>query len=327
MTFSKNAIPTPLILAFICILVISFSSCDLDNDDSFYPEAQRTFLLLSDANGKQLAIVEDNEIAYHQEQNFNISQSTLTDIAGEEELLWLGLNSSEILEINVKKKSVNTKKSLNGLIPNHIIIGIKYLLLIDTLNNKLGLWEKKKQEIVHTIELSKKPGSGTYLSGKFYIHLGEKHIGVLREVALLITNEIELPTPAGPIQSSSTNTLYLYSLQKPLTPYWIDYNIDNEVRVIPAVVFDQIFHSPYIRQQYGKEWLQNIELINGYMISSKERDTIFSTVNWAAIDFFEGAAWLTSQGNLVNVKLDTRAVQSSWPFADSVEMVWTYIAE
>ena len=267
----------------------------LDDDTNYAPETIAAFFLSPhpvDSTLQTLTRFTDDTFLPDWQNQFRLTPETLTDLAGKENTLWISsANQREILEIDLREERLVNTRSTQGARPDLLVPGSDYLLFSDVPARRLGFMDYNNQEIFF-LEIDFAARSLLYNSGKFYV-VGDTQVTIFRESALAPISTQFTDTPIAHSFFDNQGDLFLFACEgNDCKQYVIDANGDIFTANSPSNRNDQLISlSPFLRQQYGREYLGDLRLRNSTL-----EPVGIDSVNWFSMDFFEGDLYF-SRGN------------------------------
>lgn len=307
----RRTIPYLLICSFAYLLICS-SSCGLDTDDAYYPVTQEQFLLTGDTDRQLLHIQQDElNMDWLSQQGWS---AQVNDMDVSEEHFWFASGQSKELFRWNGLTGENQRFSTAPFQPHAIIAGNSYLLLIDSVNQKLGFWDPESASIIIDMPWEHKIEEALYLSGKFFVQKGPRHIDVFLESNLQPTAEISFDKDIIRLQFNVSKSLYVLTKDSMVYQQAISYFFYTPALQPSRLIgYDGITITPYLRTQYGKEWLSNIWEQNQSVSSRNPNFIIGKHISSYAVDFFESKVLFQRNDSLYSYDLRQRTNQYIGP--------------
>lgn len=272
-----------LICLFTNLLILS--GCD--NDDRYYPVTEQQFLLVGESD-RQLLHLEQGELIddWLSQQGWS---AELSDMDAKGNIFWFASAQSKELFRWDGIENSGEAFPLDNFQPHTVLIGEPYLLLIDTVNQLLGFWDYESTSMLVEVPWTAGIGENVYISGKYFVQKGERQIEVFLETSLQSAAIIDFERNIQHVQVNASKTLYVLSADSQVYQHFISYFSYTPVLEPTRISdYDRVLVTPYLRNQYGKEWLTNIWERNQILFSRAPNFRIAEAVNSYAIDFFEG---------------------------------------
>lgn len=299
-------------------LLILFSSCSFDNDDAFYPVTQDKFLLVGDSP-RQLIHIQNDEInsSWLAQQGWN---APVNDMDYRGNSIWFA--SGQQQELFRWDSDTETGKvfSTSPFQPHAILAGSSYFLLIDSINQRLGFWDPETASLLAEMPWAYPIGDYVHIGEKFFVQKGSQDIEVIPETTLQPAASIHFERKIQKIQVSSAKALYVLSGDSTIfesSISYFSYTPNYPTRRIGN--YDRILLTPYIRSQYGKEWLGNIWYQSPRLLNRLPDFVILDDAPEFVIDFFESTILFRRNDSLYSHDLRQRSSRYLGPLISPIQ--------
>jgi hypothetical protein len=307
---SKSA--NHLLIFSFANLLIFFSSCALDTDDAYYPVTKQQFLLVGDAQRNLLHIQQGEVNDDWLSQQGWAAQVNDMDVSGD--IFWFASGQSQELFRWDAATGENQIFSTSPFQPHAIVAGDRFLTLVDSVNQKLGFWDPETASFLIDMPWESEIGDALYISGKYFLQKGKRKIEVLLESNLQTAAEISFEKDILNIQLSPSLSLYVLTADSLVYEQTISY-----FSYTPAIYsrrlgsYDGIKITPYLRAQYGKEWLGNIWEQNQNLFNRNPNFLIINDVTNYVVDFFESQLFFQRNDSLYSHDIREATTQYLYP--------------
>ena len=286
-------------IVFICSLAITltlFSCRALDDDTEFAPRTQSAFFMFTDLAGSHVTQVTDTTgFVENWHQQFGLSNAQLGDISLNEDHMWLSNRSEgELLKVDLRTEQIVERYSTQGIRPDILEVGADYAMFQDAINLRIGFFNLKSNEIF-AVEGGSQANFLKYNAGKFYL-IGDSTVTIYNEQALTAINELQADPTFVQVLFNRLGDLVLFScVNDDCKQYVIDGNGDTFTANSPLDRnYQRIAISPFFKEQYGREYLDDLRLQNGTVEPIGITD-----VDWMVVDYFEGNLYYEEGNNQV----------------------------
>ena len=303
--------------------MLGFAACrGLDNDVDYEIRTQASFFLTEPVNGTGRSVVrlQDSLLIPDWNAAQGISNTHLSDLAGRESTIWLSSGEEQrILEIDLANGETEEYSNL-GMRPHFISPGLRYMMMCDTLDGKLGFLRYRTGE-VQEVPVAGAPSRVVYNNEKFYLQLDTGSIAIYNERALTPVKQIDLGNHIFDIQldkfrncrvESSDGTQNYLSIIEANGDFLLSENGGNANR--------KTRNTPYLTSRFETEYLNDVNL-NGFDLNIIE---ISDSVDNFEVDFFEGRLFYSWQDSLTRYDLHSRSFIDRLPFPFQMIRSWHY---
>lgn len=281
-------------LFLLACLLLALTACrDLDDDSEYAPFTEAGYFLCLDTNGIEYVIIRVDSGGVVTRWSNEQSLGQITDMKGKGEDLYVASREANfIFHYDLVSGTIKEEWGYLPIRPDFICPGEKYLFISDSLDDQVGFLKLKNGDLV-TQNVTGNPGRVTYNNGKFYVDVNGA-VTIFSETAL--TDYYSTPAVGDIIDLNVDGLRSLQALSADSAGFYnltIDGNGDILVAGPTAVSWRSARYSPWINQQFGSEFLENIYL-NGTQLSLT---TIPDSADAFEVDFFESklyAHWADS---------------------------------
>ncbi|MEM6346972.1 MAG: hypothetical protein AAF927_23995 [Bacteroidota bacterium] len=253
-----------LILWPILLALWPLASCEFDNDVAFIPEPIAAYFLVADNQSAEqtiLKILPTDELIWQYETNLNLATASVSDIALWGEELGIAIASEQrILAFGLPNESLTNTYQLATFSPHLLAWGASRLATIDT-NRREILWINREDGREVRDTLTGKVEHLFYMEPYFYLLEDSVRLKVWEEQSLSLVENTLLPHPVSEVIKWE-----LFNRIQFISQFGGEnllYNWDFGPQVIVEngpVIFNKLEHSPYRRQETGREWVGTLEL-------------------------------------------------------------------
>lgn len=306
-------------------LLATLAACQLDADEAYFPVNEAIVMMADRPDGfRQLWRIDATGVQADWENPLGLADADLSDMTTTGDQLWISSGENSMLYlVDVKGEQVSQTFELGTFQPHFICNGLDYLLLADTVEKRLGFWGKASQEMVHEVEIEAVPGQAIYESDKFYVQIGTRQVAIYREQALAQLNIVTFDHPiydlqldrAGRIQVITHADSQLYAAE-------ISYNSNQLKREEAPTIYQKIQFSPYLRSSFGKEWLDDVSLEEGWVRTPPVRRRLLSGAEDFWVDFFEAKVYIQRNDSLLELDIRDKTILRAVPFSAEILRVW-----
>jgi hypothetical protein len=285
------------------LLLMPLAACNgLDDDTEFYPVTHAVYFHCADTTGSGSSIVrmDSATLIANWNNSFGISNANLSDVKGRGTSLWISSASeNKILRINLEDESIEETYDGLSLAPHYICPGEKYCFICDTVQNKVGFLKIKNGELLE-VNVDADPRQVIYNNEKFYVEI-KGSLTLFSETALTSYYSTPVPGDIVDLHLDAGKAVQAHSAADSLFyNFTIDSNGDILVAGPYVVSWSRAHYSPWIYQQYGTEYLQNIYLTNQLLSLPGFADS----TDAFEVDFFESKLYHTWNDSLTVTSLD-----------------------
>jgi hypothetical protein len=244
----------------------------------------------------------------------NISDADLSDAGMVDNLVWLASgNQHSLLQVNPTSGSIKEKFGHLPLAPHHFAVGVKQVLVADSLAHEIAFLKRKNGDI-QKIQLKGKPGICIYNSGKFYLQIDDSLVAIYDESAMTPRATVRNGLPVDELLLNRYHAIVVMSHDS-LRTYRvsIDPNADYLIGVKYPVFYSKLRPTPYFSIRFGREYLYDLMAAGPNL--TDEASTVFadSILDFEA-DFFEGTLFYTRGRDFVAKSIEGLSVMDSLNF-------------
>lgn len=301
-------------------LSLFLMSCDYDQDFEFVPATQAAFFLMNENGQQQLRKVEaDGSILPNWGENLGLAAPD--DIAGNGAELWVSVASDKkLVLLDLETETQKQSFDLGDFQGHYLCMGSRYLLLSDTVNQALGFFHLKDQELIR-ISLNQRPGKAVYRSTKFFLQLGDQSVSIYNEQALAPYAELDFSRPIIDLVLDNRYSTWVISKDTQVYQSSISWNsnaIEMEAQPFTA---SKVRYSPYLQANFGKEFTRQLNLVNGRLANSPN-----PPADDFEVDFFESNIYFTFQDSLRIKDVFENEITILGPFTGIFRNAYFYLA-
>lgn len=300
-------------LLIFSIFIILFS-CSFENDEEYFPRKQATWFLTGD---NQLGYLETNnwKIPY---PNLKVYDATLQ---APELLLATG---TQIEQLNLQSLNLKTILYTNA---HKIAVGEKYIVVGDTINERLQFYDKNNlTKPAYIPEQTLNVKKIHYHSGKFYIWSDTFNIWVWDETALTIRAQYTLSNPIISLAQDRYFDLRIISGSNSTNQFYesiLLYNGDLLAQKEKVIPYRSVLYSPYLRRQFEIEYLADIKQKLNFQLESTSLLFPKDSVTNFFFDFRNSDLYYLKKDTLHITQLNTQQ-KSYLPFMSSIKELFFY---
>lgn len=309
----------PLLLVF-CLM----TGCRaLDDDSSYEIDTRSMFFFAENSSGQaELIRVTPDAVLTGQEQVYGIETGGLSDFFGHETELWLSNGNQEyIRRIDLREESNYESYTDLGIRPYFICPGRKYLLMADSLSDRIAFMDLKNEKMIR-LEVEGQPGPIFYNNEKFYLILDNNRVVIYNELALTPTQDHFIGKEIT--QAGFDKNLNLRIITQDSSGYFlnmIEHNADFIGFLDQPITYQKARYTPYLSARYGTEYLQDIFLGDEELNVSSFPDSL----DHFEVDFFRGRLYGTFRDSLRRYELSPLERGNAEYFPYRVKKSFTYI--
>ncbi|MFK7925389.1 MAG: hypothetical protein AB8H47_25765 [Bacteroidia bacterium] len=297
---------------------LSFGSCEFDNDVQYIPEPIAAYWLIEDEQDSALSLLKilaDDALLWNYETSLGFTANEISDMdlwgnelalgnANEQKILTFGLPDEELL-------ATNNTSPLN---PHFLALGETRLAAVDTSAHKI-IWINREDGSMITDTLEGRVEGLHYMTPYFFLLEDSIRLKVWEENTLSLVENTLFPAPVDEIiRRELISRIQFISVEGAVnTLYSWDFG-PQVLEVIGPVAFNKIEHSPYRRQETGREWLVSVELRGDAL----PRPGIKPVENYST-DFFSAQLYYQDRDSLWGVDLPTQVERFLAPFPYQVK--------
>lgn len=309
----------------LIIACCMFLACRFDGDTDYYPITQKAFLLGEDlgTHRPEILLIKDNTFVPAWEQNWSELNGSLSDMAGEDNLLWLSSGEGKrILEIDAEAEQISRLLDTPDVSPHHICVGKDYLFLSDTTQEQIAFVNKRTESVI-TLATDSMPREAHYVAPYFFVGIGKQTVAIYHENALTEIARLNLGEDLLRLEYDHVQSLLCLSQAHPDSQvYRHDIDINTlQISLVQPLRFGDIRYSPYITALYGKERIFQVRLKESELIPS-----VFDTVSSFEMDFFESQYYYISRDSLYSYQISSRVHKNFGPYSGKLDKAYFYIA-
>ncbi|MEM7369193.1 MAG: hypothetical protein AAF587_11385 [Bacteroidota bacterium] len=312
-----------LIFFLLSLLLIA---CRFDGDEVYYPVTERGYILgIHPLDGsKEILRIDQQSLHRHWENSWQGLGGKISDMAGQEDRLWLSSGEgNRLIEIDLKTETQVRQIDLPQFSPHYLSIGTTYVLLSDTLSNQVAFLNQKTESLT-VLALDHQPGEAMYIAPVFYLLMGQKEIQILHETALAPLGELSLEHPHESLAYDYRNTVICYSRRtEDSVLFQTDIDVNTFQILAPAVQlpFNKVRHSPYRSQNFGKERTNSVRLLTNGNLTPE----VFEAVTDFEIDFFESNYYYVRRDSVFRYHIDSQSRSALGAFGGTFHKSFFYI--
>lgn len=305
---------------FLCI------ACRFDGDADYYPVTQKSFLLGEHLSSHtfEVLLIKDNTFIPNWEQNWAELNGTLSDMAGQNELLWLSSGEGErVLEIDAETEQIIRILETQDVSPHYICPGTNYLFLSDTTQHQIAFVNRRTESLI-ILATDSMPGEAHYVAPYFFLGLGKQSISIYHEDALTEIASLDVEQALIKLEYDHVQSLLCLIQAHPDSQvYRRDIDINTlEISEVQDLGAQDIRYSPYTTSLYGKEWPFSVKsLANGIVAPAA-----FDTVSSFEMDFFESRYYYVSRDSLHSYQIRSRIRKNIGPYSGTLNKAYFYVA-
>lgn len=311
-----------LIIAYCCICL----ACRFDGDADYYPITQKSFLLGEDPSSHmpEVLLIKDNTFIQDWDQNWSELNGSLSDMAGQDDLLWLCSGEGErILEIDAEAEQITRILETPNVSPHFICSGTTYLFLSDTIENQVAFVNRRTESLI-ILATDSMPGEAHYVAPYFFVVVGKQNVAIYHEDALTEIASFDVGQALIGLEYDHVQNLLCLSQAHPDSQvYRSDIDI-NTLQIISIQTLGSldIRFSPYTTVLYGKEWPFLVRFLADGIVAP----AAFDTVKSLEMDFFESRYYYVSRDSLHTYQIRSRVRKNLGPYSGRLNKAYFYIA-
>lgn len=291
-------------------------ACDR-NDTNFRMVTAENYFLAQEMNGEKHIISFSKDKINPNWASTEVGK--IGDICGENNAYWVSdISDNRVIGTFYGKNSRDIKGyPTENVIPHILGVGDKYVLVGDSVNNKLLFMNKKNGKVEAIKTISKKPSHILYKFEKFYV-AEENEIEVYDEQAIALRNTIIFRHNITHLQATPV-AIFVNSVGND-TLFEANINIfENAIRTNLRKTYQQITYSPYNRVVFGTETEGNCILNKGKLILNNvplfaQRDSI----SHLEMDFFQSNAFFQANNNFYQQNINDSIPSLYTPFTGKI---------
>ncbi len=314
----------------VCGLLLLLSGCQSLDDDSVYEIKTRAsfFLVQTPSNALSIYKYANHSIEADWNAKVGVPNAELSDVEILDDMLWIASGTQQaILQVSPTYASVKEKFASLPLAPHYIAVGETQIMVCDTTANRIA-FVKRRNGKVQILEFEGHPGPCIYNVGKFYLTKNDSLVAIYDEQAMTTRAVLNLGMQIDEILLNRYHLIYVsghnaVSVRQAL----LDPNGDGLVGGDSYVVqFQKYRPTPYFAARFGREYLRDLSLINGKIVSDNAVTMADSTTDFE-VDFFEGTLFYLRDGHLVARNMASDSLLDSLTFQGSLVKAMHQYAE
>ena len=310
------------LLTWLCTLVVLPACNGVDYNEDYITETKAWFFLTSDSSGqKAIQKIEGPAIFPTWNEEVGIPGNAVTDFVVNTQDAWICSQSrNSLYHIDLANTQPDNLYQLGSFSPDAIAVTPKYIVMTDSLGKKLGFLKLKNREFFQ-LTTSLMPSRILYNGGKLYVKEGCCNIGIYNVQALAQTGMLNTGFPIIDLKIDKHFNVHLVVQEPAITSrFIIDANADAFTMERGIMAFDKFIFSPYYNQNYGKEFLTDINLLNQKLLPP----VIADSVENMEADFFEAILFHQWGDSLFRFDLNAQKRTGSFPFQGRIHKMYAY---
>lgn len=308
-------------LSGVILVVVLLAGCVFDDDLRYIPKTHTGFLLNYQAGAK--TVVKLSEGTTETNWRAYTEMGEVSDFSGTEKTIWFAeAKAHKIFEYDPQSQTVIQTIETGTFTPDYLCAGEKVIFLSDATAGQIGFFRLKNKQLT-VITPGYKPGQNVYRSGKFYVQADSQTVDIYDEQAYARVGSVSFNHPVKAIDVDARSRIFVHTISgNNAWQGFIDYNSNRLAKEEETVNYEKVRYTPYVERPLGKEYLRDIQKINGRL-----NTVVLPLCSDFEVDFFESVVYFLHQDSLYSLQLSDNLVQPLAALEGEFQKAWYFIEQ